>query len=263
MALRRPEAIAERWLRALPKLRGSGLRVAYLRAEVARRPLDAIAEALNDLVGRAEQADPLACEVLAAVAPLLEDPALAAWTEELRCAAVSRAFLPLGRLLRFERHTAASGDDAIDERTLMTSSTGRVLTLGERRALARRPSRATLDKLLRDPHPMVIRNLLTNPRITEDDVLRMAARRPAYADVLREIARHPVWSTRPRIRRAIVQNPGAPQEIAVPLLRLLIRPELTEVASAADVPAAVRAAAQELLERRPPVPERRDKGEPQ
>ena len=54
----------------------------------------------------------------------------------------------------------------------------------------------------------------------------------------------------------IVQNPGAPPEIAVPLLRLLIRPELQRVTSAADVPAVVRAAAGELLERRPPVPDR-------
>src|SRR2546430_7350917 len=44
----------------------------------------------------------------------------------------------------------------IDERKLAASSTGRALTLGERRALARKPSRAAFDKLLRDPHPLVI-----------------------------------------------------------------------------------------------------------
>lgn len=262
MALELPEAIAQRWLRAVPTLRHSGLRVAYLRAEIARCPLDAVAEALNDLVGRAEQADPLAREILAAVAPLFADPALAEWTLALRRAAKARAFLPLDRLLRFERR-ASSGEPEVDDRTLVTSSAGRTLTLGERRALARRPSRATLDKLLRDPHPMVIRNLLSNPRLTEDDVLRMAARRPTSPGIIAEIARHPVWSLRPRVRRAIVQNPGAPQEIVMPLLRLLIRPELAEVAAAFDVPVPVRAAAQELLERRPPVPERTVKGEPQ
>jgi hypothetical protein len=255
-------AVAQRWLRAIPTLRGSGLRSGYLRAEIARRPLDVIAEALNDLVGRAEQADALAREALSAVTPLLADPALAAWTEALRDFARARALLPLDRLLRFERGLTSEAPE-IDERTLMTSRSGRALTLGERRALARRPSRATLDKLLRDPHPMVMRNVLSNPRLTEDDVVRVAARRPAYAGVIAEIARHSVWPFRPRVRRAIVQNPGAPQEIVMPLLRLLIRPELAEVAAAQDVPAAVRAAAQELLERRPPVPEREHKGEPQ
>jgi hypothetical protein len=62
---------------------------------------------------------------------------------------------------------------------------------------------------------------------------------------------------------AIVQNPGAPPEIAVPLLRLLVRPELHQVTAAADVPAVVRAAASELLERRPPVPGREGSGDPQ
>ena len=90
--------------------------------------------------------------------------------------------------------------------------------------------------------------------MTEDDVVRLAARRPAFADVIAEIARHPGWTTRPRVRMAIVQNPGTPTEIAVPLVRLLIRPELLQVTAAADVPAIVRAAATELLERRPPVP---------
>jgi hypothetical protein len=137
-----------------------------------------------------------------------------------------------------------------------------VLTLGERRALARRPSRAAFDKLLADPHPMVVQNLLQNPRLTEDDVVRMAARRPAYPDVIGAVARHPQWSQRVRVRMAIVQNPGSPAEIAVPMVRLLIRPELLQVVAAPDVPAVVRAAASEVLERRPPVPERRERDEP-
>jgi hypothetical protein len=110
---------------------------------------------------------------------------------------------------------------------------------------------------------MVVKNLLQNPRLTEDDVLRMAARRPPYREVLAEIARHPGWSQRPRIRVAIVMNPGTPPELAVPLLVLLIRPELAQVLGAPAVPALVRAAAKDLLERRPPVPERGGPSDPQ
>ena len=63
---------------------------------------------------------------------------------------------------------------------------GRPLTLGERKSLARRPDRAMLDRLLHDPHPDVIRRLLRNPRLTEDDVVRLAARRPGRPEVLVE-----------------------------------------------------------------------------
>ena len=76
----------------------------------------------------------------------------------------------------------------------------RPLTLGERKSLARRPSRRALDALMRDPHPAVIRAVLDSPRLTEDDVVRMAARRPGSAAALTEIARHAKWMLRPRVR---------------------------------------------------------------
>ncbi|WP_050428525.1 hypothetical protein [Chondromyces crocatus] len=228
--------------------------MAVLRRDVLDAPLVELAAALDEICGAAEQADAVAREILGAIMPTLSDPGIGERVESLREVAATAALLPLGRLLRRPRR----GQDArerntSDERLLATSATGRVLTLGERRALARRPSRAALDSLLRDPHPLVVRNLLGNPRLTEDDVIRMAARRPAYIEAICEIARHPRWSQRPRVRMTVVQNPGSPAEIAVPLVRLLIRPELMQVAAASDVPRQVRAAAAELLERRPPL----------
>lgn len=261
-------ALAARWSRSIPSLRESTLRVAYLRAELTTRPLVAVAGALDELCGRAEQADPVAREVLTAAVTALADPGATDLVDALRHVADHEALLPLGRLLRRRPRLTMGAEPApdppvVDERKLATTSSGRVLTLGERRALARRPSRAAFDKLLRDPHPMVVKNLLANPLLTEDDVVRMAARRPAYPEVLGEVGRHPVWSQRARVRMAIVQNPGAPPELAVPLVGLLNRPELQQVAAAADVPAVVRAAANELLSRRPPVPDRGAGGQPQ
>jgi hypothetical protein len=52
-----------------------------------------------------------------------------------------------------------------------------------------------------------------------------------------------------------VQNPSTPAEIAVPIVRLLLRHDLVEVVRATHVPSIVRAAAVELVARRPPVPE--------
>jgi hypothetical protein len=255
--------LAERWSRSITSLREAELRVGYLRNEMTERPLVAVAAALDELSGLAEQADPVARQVLAAAVTVLADPAGSDLVDALRQLAEHGALLPLARLLRRSRAELAPDPSAVDERKLATAGSGRVLTLGERRALARRPSRAAFDKLLADPHPMVIENLLQNPRLTEDDVVRIVARRPAYPEVIAAVARHPLWSQRVRVRMAIVQNPGAPSAVAVPMVRLLIRPELLQIVAAADVPAVVRAAATELLERRPPVPERRDGGERQ
>jgi hypothetical protein len=246
--------LADRWRRAVPSLRETALRAAFLRSELLGANPDAAAEALDRLADGAEQADPVARDVLAAAFPTLTDPAHAGWVEGLRETAQERSLLALARLLRRRRVSEAPGPDNPATRPLRTPPGARALTLGERKALARRPTRLQLDRLLADPHPAVIRALLGSPRITEDDVMRMAARRPAYPDVLAEIARTPQWIRYARVRMALVQNPDTPAEVAVPLCGLLIKPELRQVVAAVDVPAIVRAAAIELLQRRPPSP---------
>ena len=60
------------------------------------------------------------------------------------------------------------------------------------------------------------------------------------------------WGLRPRVRQALVLNPGSPPAVSVPLLTLMGRPELAEVLVATDVPPVVRATARELWEFRPP-----------
>jgi hypothetical protein len=108
-----------------------------------------------------------------------------------------------------------------------------------------------LRKLLRDPHPRVAGLLLDNPRITENDVLLIACRRPAAITVLHEVTQK--WFHNTRIRMALVLNPGSPTALSVPLLGLLIRPELAQLVVAMDIPAVVRDTARELYDRRPPV----------
>src|SRR5205814_396625 len=83
------------------------------------------------------------------------------------------------------------------------------------------------------------------PRITEDDVVRLAAKRPTFPDVQAEIAQSPKWSVRVRVRLALVQNPFTPPAISVPLLPMLVRPELDQVMAATDVPPIVRSAVEE------------------
>jgi hypothetical protein len=260
--------LADRWIRAVCAIKDGPLRVAYLRSEIARADSPDVASALNDLCARAEQADARARDALAAAVPSLTDEALADRIRELRALAIESALHPLARLLRqkhqHQQSRAASSssrtDPARDARrqNRAAKAGARPLTLGERKSLARTlRTKGALEKLLADPHPQVIRYLLTNPRITEDDIIRLVARRPASAEILGEVVRHPTWPQRPRVRMAILQNPGAPAEIAVPLVRLLVRPELREIAAAADIAPVVRAAAAELLARRPPIPEGR------
>lgn len=130
---------------------------------------------------------------------------------------------------------------------------GRPLTLGERKSLARRPDRAMFDKLLADPHPDVIFRLLANPKLTESDVVRLAARRPTEAAVLEQVANTPRWVRSRRVRMALVCNPSCPEHIAARLTSLLLRGELEDVRNSPDVSPIVRQLCIEHLARRPPT----------
>ena len=245
-----PSALA-RWSHRIPSLRDATLRTATLRHELSRGSAARAAEALDDVCSAAERGDGPAREILAAFVPLLVDEGFAGFVDALRELAEQRAYLALGRLLR--GGTRGGTPNEPGGGPVLTTPAGRPLTLGGRRALARKPTRAMLEKLLTDPHPMVTRILLDNPRLVEDDVVRMCTRRPALLHALVEIARSPEWICRRRVRLSMVLNPGSPPELTVPLLPLLLRPELDDVVEAADLPAIVRGAAVELLARRPPV----------
>jgi hypothetical protein len=120
--------------------------------------------------------------------------------------------------------------------------------LGERKSLARRPDRTFLQKLLLDPNPSVIRNLLANPRLTEDDVVSLAARRPLSEQLLEELLRHPKWSTRRRVRMAIVLNPSCPTAIGFAMVYSLIRSELRCLAQSTEVSQQLRVLASSRLQ---------------
>jgi hypothetical protein len=248
-------ARASSLIRTLRALTGAELRAAYVVDAMRTAELGAFAPVLDEVCARAEQAEEGACEALVAVVDAFNTPSVGDVVQQLREQAAGDALLALDRLLhrptevpRASAHPANPEDDRVPD-----YGKGRPLTLGERKALARRPDRDTMQRLMLDPHPDVIRALLTSPRITEADVVRLAAKRPSRGDVLTEIARSIRWSHRVRVRLTLALNPDTPLEISLAFVGLLLRQELELVASATHVAPAVRAACLAHLERRPPV----------
>jgi len=119
-------------------------------------------------------------------------------------------------LLAGDEPHAAADDSAFPPDDVLGS-----MTLGERKALARRPDPSTIDRLIFDADPSVVRILLDNPRATEALVLRLAARRPNRGRVLAEVGRSRRWLLRPAIQRALVLNPFTPTRLSAVLLPLL------------------------------------------
>jgi hypothetical protein len=123
----------------------------------------------------------------------------------------------------------------------------RPLTLGERKALARSWRRDVLERLFADPAQDVVALLLENPRVTEDDVLRIVSTRRASAPVLELVLMHRRWNCRPRVRRALLHNRRLPEASALRLVGLLNRTDLIELQCDPHLPLRVVASLQRRL----------------
>lgn len=138
-------------------------------------------------------------------------------------------------------------DTSSDSFQIPKYTSDRVLTLGERKSLASRPSRHTLEKAMMDPHPDVAQKLLANPRLTEDDVVRIAAKSTVAPSVLCQIAASPRWRRQKIVQKALVHNRLLPADFAITLIPFLEHRVMADVARDARLDETVQWAAQVLL----------------
>jgi len=121
------------------------------------------------------------------------------------------------------------------------------ITLGRRKYLARGQNRGHLDRLLLDSDPSVVCNLLRNPRLVEQDVVRLAARRPARDIIQREIYSSR-WGGRYKVRMALICNPYTPTDLSIKLAGFLLRKDLRMITRDHGLHSLVRAEAERLLQ---------------
>ncbi len=119
----------------------------------------------------------------------------------------------------------------VEDATKLVAQPLREMPLGRRRALARIALPADIVHLLQDPDDIVINNLLHNPKLTEDHILRLASRRPTVAAPLHRLMQHRFWMQRYRVKLALAQNPHLAEDRAGALLVCLRYPDLQSVAS--------------------------------
>ncbi len=185
------------------------------------------------------------------------DPTLSyAVRQRLYQAAVERGMTTVARLFLVASPSTLAepvlAKQLAPERAL--KPTGRPLTLGERKALARTHRREELLLLMRDPHPAVVTILLDNPHVTENEIVRIAAGRQANPESLTRLATHPRWSVRHAVKRALVLNPATPLADAIRLATTLRPQELLEIAADPQLPEILRRHAADLAasaQRRP------------
>jgi hypothetical protein len=121
------------------------------------------------------------------------------------------------------------------------------LTAGEKIALARRAPRGVLTSLIHSDDVRVLRSVLGNPSLIEQDAVTIARGGKASAELLAYLSNHPKWGARRSIRLALIKNPRTPVPVALKLVGALPRRELRELIRDASVPKIVRVGAERRL----------------
>lgn len=213
------------------------------RAHLAARLRDAnLSELLPELERIHESSQLGAADARSALWDLIEVLGRnASLRERLQLAAGSSA---LGRWL-----AAQPRDPGRAPEPTLRDASGRLLTLGEKKTLARVAPAELLPRLLLDVELSVVARALAHPRLTEDVLVRVMSKRPGSATLLGEAALSGKWMQRARVRRVLVMHPDTPAERARMVLPLLLRQELEQVVAVARVPLPVREEAARRLER--------------
>lgn len=123
----------------------------------------------------------------------------------------------------------------------------RALPYAEKIILATKTDRSERAVLIQENDPQILYYLLKNPRITTEEVLRIARMTSISAMVADQIAKTSQWSSNQEIRSALVNNPRTGPSLALKLLGTLSEPEIRQIAKSTAVSQALKQAALRIL----------------
>jgi hypothetical protein len=234
------------WAKTLSGLRDPEVQIGWIRSELQALGAARSADVLTIVLARAEQREERYATLLLRVSLALAGEEDFALRRAIAGLADVHGQLALARFLGANASELAP-DEARDEREAPHPKApdfgrGRPLSLGERKSLARGRDRTLLARVLRDPHPDVIRILLRNPALIEDDIVRLCALRPISAEVLAEVFRTPRWILRYRVKHALARNPYTPEDLAVQLVPHLTPSDRRELGYASHASERLRTA---------------------
>ncbi len=128
-------------------------------------------------------------------------------------------------------------------------------TEDKRTELAAAAGEEKIAQYVQDPSPKVIRALLGNRQLTEEDILIIANRKNIPADILEIIARDKRWSESYPVRLALARNPKSPLSVSLPIARFLRLFDLEEITRSHFIPLVFRHKVEAIIiERVPTMP---------
>jgi hypothetical protein len=125
-----------------------------------------------------------------------------------------------------------------------------LMSIKDRVKLAMKGDRETRGILIRDSNKVVATGVITNPRITDQEVENIASMRTVSDEVLRIIGMNRAWARSYPIIHNLARNPRTPLAVAITILTRIQTRDLQQLSQNRNVSDAVRRQAQRLLHMR-------------
>lgn len=121
------------------------------------------------------------------------------------------------------------------------------MNVAEKIKLALLGNKEARDILLKDSNKIVSSTVLKNPRITEDEIVKIVNSRSVVDDILRQVANNKEWLKKYPIKLGMVNNPKTPLAVAMRLMNQLNEKDIQHLAKSKNVSSALSAAARKIV----------------
>lgn len=122
------------------------------------------------------------------------------------------------------------------------------LTVGQKIKVALTGGKSIREFLVKDTNKVVCSAVLKNPRITEDEVMRVITSKSTSDDMLRQVGRHKEWTKNYNIKLNMVLNPKTPLQTSLKFLDHLYEKDLISIAKGKNVPSVLASAARRKMD---------------
>ena len=138
---------------------------------------------------------------------------------------------PKSKSMELERKLRAMPDGGDENEMTGASPMLRIKQMdpNQKARLALLAGRAERHILRRDNSPMVLTNLLSNPKVETEDILQIVRSTHANGGILQRVAGDRRWASNLEIKSAIVRNPKTPAPMAIRLLDSLSTEDLRQL----------------------------------
>lgn len=114
------------------------------------------------------------------------------------------------------------------------------MSIPEKIKLALKGNKSARMFLIRDPNKQISLSVLSNPKITEDEISFIVKSKSTPEHIMREIAKNNTWSNNYLIVRDMVFNPKTPIDISMNFLGKLSVSDVEKLSKSKEVPSALK-----------------------